>query len=132
MNREDDSFDVTTWEAPEVGETGTYPQLAGEEQAPKPIRDELGRIVPGSPSLNPHGRPPRATENRFHRMLSEIFTEETILKMQQSLQQRVERGDVRVIRELLPYLVPKLAAGSLDLSGEDGVITLRLVPDDKR
>ncbi len=43
-----------------------------------PQRDRLGRWLPGTPSPNPDGRPPRATEERVRERFSAALTDDAI------------------------------------------------------
>jgi hypothetical protein len=76
------------------------------------------------------GRPPKLQENRFAAMLAAVFDPETVAQMQESLKAKVKAGNTKTLDALLPYLAPKLASQTIDLSGNgpDGSITLELVP----
>ena len=73
----------------------------------KPQRDELGRLIPGNPSINPNGRPPETPEQKAKkkalRELVEAYKEglaEALESIKPVLVEKALTGDVSAIREI--------------------------------
>jgi hypothetical protein len=89
-----------------------------------PLRDELGRLLPGQPPLNPEGRPKDTEEKKLLRKTAkQIIAEykealaEALPMIQPVLIAKALEGDMTAIKELHDRSMDK-AKQATELSGE--------------